>query len=130
MVAPELMRAAVTADYSAECLSFLRSGFDIDDPDPATVLELVRGFDARMRSLFVEGFILSGAAPSQGDDGVCQKTASQMVFDEIEFPEPFLPCCIRYGLNFECCFRFVGLFVAKAHSCSCQDLLWESDPLP
>lgn len=94
MVAPELMRAAVTADYTAECLGFLRSGFDISDPDPATVVDLLRAFDTRMRSLFVDGLILSKALPPQSDDGFCQKTASQMVFDEVDNPEPCLCHCI------------------------------------
>ena len=91
MTAPELMRAAVTADYTAECLSFLRSGFDIHDPDPATVLELFHAFDARMKTLFVDGLILSPATghAQEGEDA-SQKTASQMVFDEINCSEPFL----------------------------------------
>lgn len=95
MVAPQLMQAAVTADYLAECLGFLRS-FDVHDPDPAAVVEHVKAFDSRMRSLFVDGLILAQAEPSCNGDGVCQKTASQMVFDEIDDPEPILSILLGY----------------------------------
>ena len=57
MVGPELMRAALTADYTSECLQFLRTGFDIDNPDPATVVQSVEAFDAHMQTLFVDGYI-------------------------------------------------------------------------
>ena len=87
-MAPELMRAAVTADYTSECLQFLRSGFDIEDPDPATVFHCVEKFDAHMKALFVEGYILS--KPASGGHDPAEKTACQMVFEEVEFPEPKL----------------------------------------
>lgn len=89
MVAPELMRAAVTADYTIECLQFLRSCFDIEDPDPATVFHCVEKFDTHMKALFVEGYILSKPA-SSGEHHPAEKTASQMVFEEIESAEPKL----------------------------------------
>ena len=62
MVGPELMRAALTADYTSECLQFLRTGFDIDNPDPATVVQSVESFHAHMQALFVHGYILSSRA--------------------------------------------------------------------
>ncbi|CAJ1351267.1 unnamed protein product, partial [Effrenium voratum] len=35
MVAPELMRCALTVDFTSECTSFLREQFDVDDVDAA-----------------------------------------------------------------------------------------------
>lgn len=96
MVAPELMRAALTADYTSECLQFLRS-FDQDDPDPATVIEFVRNFEQRMTSLFVHGFIMSKLPCSQSTVHGSQKTACQLIFDEIQDPEPRLGYMIRFS---------------------------------
>ena len=88
MVAPDLMRAAVTADYTSECLKFLRSNFDVQDPDPAAFQPLVVQFAKHMRALFVEGLILSQVpAAEQGSD---VRTACQMVFEEIQSEEPNL----------------------------------------
>lgn len=94
MVAPELMRAAVTADYASECMRFLRNGFDVQDPDPAAVVELLNAFSIRMKSLFVEGFILSR---SQAEGSDANKTACEMVFDEVDTAEP--PLGYYYSLS-------------------------------
>ena len=91
MVAPELMRAAVTCDYMCECLSFLRTHFDIQDPDPAVTVSVLNAFTTRMQRLFIEGFILADSA-AVSDNGQIQKTASQMVFEEVQSPEPPLDC--------------------------------------
>lgn len=88
MTAPDLMRAAVTCDYASECMEFLRSRFDISDPDPAVTAQEVAEFDSRMRKLFIDGYIL--AKPLQDVDA--PKTACRMVFDEIEDSEPRLGC--------------------------------------
>ena len=93
MVPSQLMRAAVTCDYSSECLAFLRSNFDIDNPDPAGIFQAFKDFHSRMTALFVEGFILGDAAAvhsPQSMDGSLPKTACQLVFEEIEIPEPIL----------------------------------------
>ena len=98
MVAPDLMRAAVTADYSSECLEFLRSCFDIQDPDPSMVQTWVSKFKKRMTTLFIEGQILgdSSALPAEeSEQATYVKTTSQMVFEEISFPEP------RLGISFK-----------------------------
>ena len=98
MVAPDLMRAAVTADYSSECLEFLRSCFDIEDPDPSMVQTWVSKFKKRMKTLFIDGQILgdSSALPArESEKGTHVKTTSQMVFDEISSPEP------RLGISYE-----------------------------
>jgi hypothetical protein len=87
------MRAAVTCDYSSECLALLRSNFDIDNPDPAGIFQAFKDFHGRMTTLFVEGFILGDAAAVQSPqsmDGSLPKTACQLVFEEIEYPEPIL----------------------------------------
>ena len=89
------MRAAVTCDYSSECLAFLRSSFDIDDPDPAVTLRAFKQFHARMIALFVDGFILSDATQVQSSQSRVSetealKTACQLVFEEIQSPEPTL----------------------------------------
>ena len=93
MVPSQLMRAAVTCDYSSECLAFLRSNFDIDNPDPAGIFQAFKDFHSRMTALFVEGFILGDAAAvhsPQSMDGSLPKTACQLVCEEIEIPEPIL----------------------------------------
>ena len=87
MVAPELMRAAVTCDYMCECLGFLRTHFDIDDPDPAVTVSVLTAFTTRMQRLFIDGFILADSTTVL-DNGQSQKTASQMVFEEVQSPEP------------------------------------------
>lgn len=90
----QLMRAAVTCDYSSECLGFLRSNFDIDDPDPATIFRAFQTFQERMTVLFVDGYILGNSpqstVQSPSDISHNAKTACQMVFEEIQNPEPIL----------------------------------------
>ena len=86
MVAPKLMRAALTCDYSSECLAFLRSNFDVDDPDPALLLDAVHAFQKRMTKLFIKGHILGGAQEGPSPDR--PKTVTQLVFEEVQDPEP------------------------------------------
>ena len=95
MVAPELMRAAITCDFMCETLGFLRSHFDVQDPDPACVVSVLNKFTERMEALFIKGFILSDSA-STAENGAAQLTATQMVFQEVEVPEPCLVvlCCM------------------------------------
>ena len=95
MNGPDLMRTAVTADFTSECLKWLRDHFDIDDPDAAMVWGSLQQFKARMTSLFVDGNILADASklPGAGHSG---KTACQMVFEEIEKPEPMLACSLFF----------------------------------
>ena len=91
MVAPKLMRAALTCDYSTECLQFLRSNFDIEDPDPALVLDAVNSFQERMQRLFIKGYILgkpSDAEPAAHDPPLA-KTITQLVFEEVQEPKPW-----------------------------------------
>ena len=116
MTAPELMRAAVTCDYSAECMEFLRSRFDIADPDPPVTTQEVAEFDSRMRKLFLDGYILA-----QGQPGG-PKTAARMVFSEIEDFEPPLACRS---------FPVQIVFLLEVHSSvlSSQDLLRRSRAL-
>ena len=86
MQAPALMRAAVTCDYAAECLSFLRH-FDADEVDPATTSSYLARWQDRMKCLFHDGYILGNSRDIPNSLHV-ETTASQMVFEEIENPEP------------------------------------------
>eukprot|EP00435_Cladocopium_sp_Y103_P035298 s3002_g9.t1 len=99
MTPANLFRCGLTCDYTMECLTFLRDCFDIDDPDPATTKQSVLAFCGRMKMLFISGFILgeaskvsaSPAAPAQpAAADVASKTVTQMVFEQVDFPEPSL----------------------------------------
>eukprot|EP00435_Cladocopium_sp_Y103_P067092 s259_g29.t1 len=91
----DLMRTAITADFTSECLQWLRAHFDIDDPDAAVVWDSFQQFRARMTSLFVDGNILADASKLPGAEG-SGKTACQMVFEEIKEPEPMLACSMLF----------------------------------
>lgn len=105
MVPDKLIRCGLTADYSLECLRFLRQHFDIEDPDPASIPSALLDFKDRMEQLFVKGWILgspesSGSSGSSGSTGstgdvsdnpICPgKTVTQCVFEQIEEPVPML----------------------------------------
>ena len=109
LVPDKLIRCGLTADYSLECLKFLRQHVDIDDPDPATIASALSDFKDRMEQLFVKGWILgdpssgstasggsTGSTGSTGDDALggdrsCPgKTVTQCVFEQIDDPEPML----------------------------------------
>ena len=113
MVPDKLICCGLTADYSLECLRFLRQHFDIDDPDPASIPLALSEFKDRMEQLFVKGWILgrpdssSGSNGSSGSTGykasassnagdasgdpVCpDKTVTQCVFEQIDDPVPIL----------------------------------------
>ena len=101
MQGPSLFRCALTCDYTSECLRFLRV-FDKDDPDAAKIPEILEDFCARLKLLFVDGYILedtSSAGPSgpqvprsstSPQTHVDGKTITQRVYEEIETPEPML----------------------------------------
>ena len=59
MNAAALMRCGLTCDYTSECLGFLRTNFDIEDPDVSCVPGVLAEFAKRQRFLFVDGYILS-----------------------------------------------------------------------
>lgn len=97
MTPANLFRCGLTCDYTMECLKFLRESFDIDDPDPASTCQFARAFCARMKTLFVEGYILgstapASAAPAAPEDALCSKskTITEVVFEQVDFPEPKL----------------------------------------
>ena len=99
MTPGNLFRCGLTCDYTMECLAFLRECFDIEDPDPACTPELVRAFCDRMRALFCKGYIL-GKVPAQADpavpavpgveNGSDARSVSQIVFEQVDLPEPIL----------------------------------------
>lgn len=97
MTPANLFRCGLTCDYSMECLKFSRETFDIDDPDPATTCQSARAFCARMKSLFIEGYILGKAKPAPAAPAApadvrssTSKTITEIVFEQVEFPEPML----------------------------------------
>lgn len=108
MTPANLFRCGVTCDYSMECLAFLRECFDIEDPDPAATPGAVAAFCDRMTALFCSGYILGDTssrlavpavpavpADAGGNNAVDQsatkaKTVTQIVFEQVDFPEPIL----------------------------------------
>ena len=62
MHAAALMRCGLTCDYTSECLGFLRTNFDIEDPDVSCVPGVLAEFAKRQRFLFVDGYILSDSS--------------------------------------------------------------------
>ncbi|MCP4241520.1 MAG: hypothetical protein GY772_13245, partial [bacterium] len=54
----DIVRAGLVADYSAECVDFLRQ-FDVPDHDPATSVRQKNAFAKRMKLLFCEGRVLA-----------------------------------------------------------------------
>ncbi|CAE7364086.1 unnamed protein product [Symbiodinium microadriaticum] len=104
MQGPSLFRCALTCDYTSECLRFLRV-FDKEDPDAAKIPEILDSFCARLKLLFVDGYILadtcsagpsgpqgprSSTSPQTLQTDVDGKTITQRVYEEIETPEPTL----------------------------------------
>ena len=83
MTPGNLFRCGLTADYANECLLFLREHFDCDDPDPAITCRATAAFASHMRKLFCDGYILSKPA-----EGTTQKSATQIVLQQVETPEP------------------------------------------
>lgn len=148
MTPASLFRCGLTCDYTMECLTFLRDCFDIDDPDPATTKQSVLAFCARMKMLFIDGFILGDASkvaasqaapatptapatPAAAD--VASMTATQMVFEQVDFPEPSLGLKIE-SLSFRCGPNYPQRLCLLEFSCmhhiiSGEDLLWEQNSL-
>ena len=112
MTASELMRCGLTCDFTSECMAFLRQHFDVEDPDAALFAQAFRNFSSRQKALFIDGYILSDPAslPAQGSGLRAQgsadwmikgpegtiKSATQLVFEEVEHPEP----CFGYDSTF------------------------------
>lgn len=101
MTPANLFHCGISCDYAMECLAFLRECFDVDDPDPATTPSAVQAFCSRMKMLFCQGYILGQTSPrpavpaDQADlaaavDPSPAKTVSQIVFEQVDFPEPSL----------------------------------------
>jgi hypothetical protein len=57
MTPMHFLLAGLSADYSYECMQFLR-GFDAADPDPAACHHMLETFFGRMRNLFHQAHIL------------------------------------------------------------------------
>ena len=100
MNAAALVRCGLTCDYTSECLGFLRAHFDIEDPDVSCVRAALADFTKRQRLLFVDGYILSADIPGSqvprlpGTLNGVGKSATQMVYEEIQTPEPSQGCSL------------------------------------
>lgn len=128
MTASELMRCGLTCDFTSECMAFLRQHFDVEDPDAALFAEAFRNFSSRQKALFIDGYILSdpaslSSAPGsgiraqgsadwmvKGPDGT-KKSATQLVFEEVEHPEP----CFGYDSGGFCFFTQFGSLQKSLH---------------
>lgn len=132
MNAAALMRCGLTCDYTSECLGFLRTNFDIEDPDVSCVPGVLAEFAKRQRFLFVDGYILSDSSqlpsPAVGSQapgsqaprppGVLngpQRSATQLVYEEIQTPEPQLACKFVFDL--------AVVFSCLAFKCLTTDVL-------
>ena len=108
MTPGNLFRCGLTCDYTSECMSFLRANFDIDDPDPAVISFAAENFCQRMKRLFLDAMIL-GDAPSIPASAAVPassakphatvpveqcKTVSQIVYEQVQDPEPTLGCVL------------------------------------
>ena len=115
MNAPALMRCGLTCDYTSECLGFLRTNFDIEDPDVACLPGVLAEFAKRQRLLFVDGYILcdgSQVPRLPGSLNSTQRSATQLVYEEIQTPEPRLVC--TYPCSASCKWHVHGLALALA----------------
>ena len=98
MTAQRLFEVGLACDYGEISMRFLRE-FDKGDFDPCQTAQLLDRFDKTLRTLFVEGWILtdiSGCgseipAASQGE--LHPQTVTQIVFEQLSG----LPTRIRYG---------------------------------
>lgn len=87
MTASNLFRCGLTCDYATECLALLRKHFDIDDPDPAQTVAIAEQFQERMCQLFIKGYVLGDSRSA--DAASCEgRSMTQVVFEQIEIPEP------------------------------------------
>ena len=92
MTPDNMFRCGLTCDYGSECLAFLRENFDVDDPDPALTKAAVEAFCSKMELLFCKGLILGDAAavPAVQAASSPSRTITQIVYQQVETPEPIL----------------------------------------
>ena len=108
MNAAALIRCGLTCDYTSECLGFLRANFDIEDPDVSRIPDVLEEFTKRQRLLFINGYILSDSLQAPGcqvprPPGVLNRqhrSATQLVYEEIQTPEPQLAFNVAHLLVF------------------------------
>ena len=106
MVPEKLFACGLTCDFGMECINFLRQHFDIDNPDPASTGKALMSFGQRMRRLFCDGLILGKASQENSDEARARRTMTQIVYEEIDFPQPSLSCEFIWGGN---CINSQGL---------------------
>jgi hypothetical protein len=80
MTSRELLRTGVVGDYSEVCMEFIR-WFDENDGDPSAEVPEMRAFQEKLRSLFVDSYILCRSA---GTSGETAKTLTAIVVDQLE----------------------------------------------
>ena len=98
MVPEKLFACGLTCDFGMECINFLRQHFDIDNPDPASTGKALMSFGQRMRRLFCDGLILGKASQENSDEARARRTMTQIVYEEIDFPQPSLSCEFIWGV--------------------------------
>ena len=114
MTAPQLMRCGLTCDYTSECLRLLRTHFDVEDSDVARLVPVFHDFQRRQRRLFCDGYILGDPAAAQptagqqaqdASEALVAKPVAQIVFEQIEEPEPSLGLTrLAISVECKCCF--------------------------
>ena len=77
MTPESIVIAGLTADYSAECLDFVRA-FDCNNVDPARVVHLRNVFLQRMRCLFLQGFAALEPSGPDHDKTILQVAMAQV----------------------------------------------------
>ena len=78
MTPESIVIAGLTADYTAECLDFVRA-FDRTNVDPATIASVRDAFVERMQALFLQGFAaLEPPEDAQGDRTMLQICMAQV----------------------------------------------------
>ena len=117
MTPENLFRCGLTSDYAAECLSFLRS-FDVDDPDVASVGRLFESFREHMSSLFIRGYVLGNVPKSSDSEPDRLKTMTQVVFEQVESPEPRLGQLQPFHTRVEVSVRASKTYYSRS-TCAC-----------
>ena len=81
-----LVTAGLTADYTAECIDFLRI-FDVEDHDPGRTRAQKVAFHQRMTKLFLKGWVLV-PTPAEAPEGA--STLTGVVLSQVEDEPVFL----------------------------------------
>lgn len=124
MTGADCFVAGLAGDYGEVCLEFLRQ-FDVTDHDPACTPGEVSTFIARLRRLFVQGYVICAPTPDNpGRDGGAPKTLSEIALDAVKDPLVLtcpavrvvrLRACARVSERMRACVRAKVRQVAHTH---------------